>query len=178
VVSVHRGLDLFAGRNVLTAPQERRWMAWAYRQPDLEDLFADLEPRLDEQRDVVLLLPESVGSTWWWWAMTEYYLPERRVVAARRYGLLLDLPSLQSIGALHPGTRFSRWLDRGMDERALLGRAQRWGERAPESPLGRLLARRVRTWCTETWGEAGCRRVELVSMLGGGSFRVWRMPYD
>lgn len=77
---------------------ERRWFTWAYRRPDLRQLFAAV--RVHAQA-VTVIVPEAAPDVGWWTVMALYYLPQCRFVAIRGCGTCSPKGRIAIVSRMH-----------------------------------------------------------------------------
>jgi hypothetical protein len=104
-VLLERSGRLLVRGTTLDAQDEARWLGWAWRRPDLADLFTRIDRRLAPGEPVVLLVPVNGWPDEFWVAvMARYHLAGHAVLEVRRGRLAGPAP---------PGTAVVRILSDG-----------------------------------------------------------------
>lgn len=83
-VSAWRAAGLITHPTRPSAEREERFMAWAWREPEVARLFAALEEELPAGRPVLLVVdPKQSYNAQWWRFMASYHLADNPVLDVR-----------------------------------------------------------------------------------------------
>lgn len=80
VVTLSRAVSLAGSETPLEAPDERRWFAWAYREPDAVARLESLRALLAPGESVELSVPPHYKHGEWLLVMARYSLSRQRVL--------------------------------------------------------------------------------------------------
>ncbi len=79
-----RGLKICLGGNLRDGVGEKRWFAWAYRDPKAADVFYRMRDSLRPSETISIVIPAGKYDPGWCHVMASYYLPRQMVVAVKQ----------------------------------------------------------------------------------------------